>query len=130
MADLGSLAGILSRRDPPGEEALNDLRRVLGAEGTAGVQAWGSLAVGWTGAPPARDGQRRCLLAGPLFGRGADEPARAVLAGWEGGRADPPAWLRGDFTLVLWDGERATGLLARDQMGQRGLFFCDDGTLV
>jgi asparagine synthase (glutamine-hydrolysing) len=35
--------------------------------------------------------------------------------------------LRGDFVLLLWDGERGEGLLARDQLGVRPLFLHDTG---
>ncbi|MEA2335159.1 MAG: hypothetical protein QOG40_1649, partial [Solirubrobacteraceae bacterium] len=41
-----------------------------------------------------------------------------------------PARLRGDFALLVWDGRRAEGLLARDHLGVRSIYLHEmDGAL-
>ncbi len=82
-----------------------------------------------------RRGDRLCVLAGRLDNAaelaaelGPPDPRRAagveelLGAGHRRWGADLVRRLRGDFALLIWDGESRTGLLARDQLGIRPLF--------
>ncbi|HTU77810.1 MAG TPA: asparagine synthase-related protein [Solirubrobacteraceae bacterium] len=91
----------------------------------------GALRVAYTGPPPAT-GRPLCLLDGFLdnarelsaeLGLSAQAAPEELLAsGWLRWGAELLPRLRGDFALVVWDGERGEGLLARDQLGVRSLF--------
>ena len=99
------------------EERLRVARAALGGEGDVSAASLGPLAIAWTG--PGRPGAGPfCLLAGELH-----EPGHL--------RGVPDdeflARLRGQFALVVWDPRTRRGLLARDQLGERGLFVHDDG---
>jgi len=96
------------------------------------LTARGPLRVAYTGAN-APDGATLCLLDGHLdnaaalraeLGAPLDWRAEELLAlGWrEWGAAGLLPRLRGDFALLIWDGERDRGLLARDQLGARSIF--------
>jgi asparagine synthase (glutamine-hydrolysing) len=97
----------------------------------ASLLAAGALRVAYTGPSPVA---RRplCLLDGFLdnsrelsaeLGLSAETAAEELLAaGWLRWGAELLSRLRGDFALVIWDGERGEGLLARDQLGVRSLF--------
>ena len=89
------------------------------------------LRVAYSG-PPARPTGPLCLLDGFLDnGRelsvALQHACRLIARGAAGRRlaalgAGLPARMRGDFALLVWDGERGEGLLARDQLGVRSLF--------
>jgi asparagine synthase (glutamine-hydrolysing) len=89
------------------------------------------LQLAFTGSAPAST-EPLCLLAGFLDNAqalagslglspalGAEQLLAAGYRRW--GRELLPR-LRGDFVLLIWDRERAEGLLARDQLGVRSLF--------
>jgi asparagine synthase (glutamine-hydrolysing) len=73
-----------------------------------------------------------CLLEGylddaPRLARelGIDEqsaPAELLAAGYRRWGPGLPARLRGDFALLVWDSEHREGLIARDQLGVRGVY--------
>lgn len=75
-------------------------------------------------APAAEDGIT-CHLDGHLDnaeGLGGD-----LTAAYQRWGAELPARMRGDFALAVWDPGRREGLLARDQLGVRPLFFAEVG---
>ncbi|HEY2537322.1 MAG TPA: asparagine synthase-related protein [Solirubrobacteraceae bacterium] len=61
----------------------------------------------------------------------AEVPLETLLArGWQRWGQGLPSRMRGDFTLLVWDGDRGEGLVARDQLGVRSMFLHDgDGSL-
>lgn len=69
----------------------------------------------------------RCAVGG----RSPREPIESVLAiglAREGGEL--LARLRGEFSLLWWDGERRRGILARDQLGVRPLYIKGSGRVL
>lgn len=125
--------------DPTGRATCAPLANAL-APASATILDRGPLRLAFSGPanPPV---EPFCLLDGYLdnaeqlrreLGGAPGDPALATDEGlisacyrrW--GRALLPR-LRGDFALLIWDGERREGLLARDQLGVRPLFLCDVG---
>ena len=49
-------------------------------------------------------------------------PEQLLGIGYRRWGEDLPSRLRGDFALLIWDGERGEGLIARDQLGVRAMF--------
>lgn len=99
----------------------------------------GPLCVGFDGAQPP-PGDPVCLLDGFIddaqqlareLGLSPDTPSEQLLAaGYRRWGPRLPARLRGDFAIVIWDREHGEGLIARDQLGVRGLYLHDaSGTL-
>ncbi len=89
-----------------------DIRRELGGAGEAAR------------IPPAGADVRP---EGAVAGAVSDSPEELLAAGYRRwGRGLLPR-LRGDFVLLVWDRERAEGLLARDQLGARPFFLHDAG---
>jgi asparagine synthase (glutamine-hydrolysing) len=125
------LAGVF---DPRGRGDAGLAARALGPDPAQTVSGAG-LALAFTGAP-APDAAPLCLLDG--FLDNADELRRALerdgarppgdgaeallAAGFRRWGAELPGRMRGDFALLVWDGGRGEGLLARDQLGVRPLF--------
>ena len=99
------------------EERLRVACGALAGEGQVSGSTLGPLALAWTG-PSSPGPGPFCLLAGELHEPGdlRGLPDDECLAR-----------LRGEFALVVWDPRRRRGLLARDQLGERGLFVHDDG---
>jgi asparagine synthase (glutamine-hydrolysing) len=109
----------------------------------ASVFGSGPLALACTGPPPGST-DPLCLLDGHLdnaaeIGRelgedgedlSFDSHERLLAAGYRRWGAGLPERLRGDFALLIWDGERGEGLLARDQLGVRPLFVHDAGGVL
>jgi len=99
----------------------------------------GPLRVAYTG-PVDGAGDLLCLLDGHLdnaadlggvLGARGDWSAEELLAeGWRRWGVGLPSRMRGDFVLLLWDRRRRAGLLARDQLGVRGLFLHDSGGVL
>ncbi len=132
------LAGIF---DPGGSADASQPARALDLD-RAGRFESGGLALAYSG-PPAAGPAPLCLFDGHLdnagflrreLGRGDDageESVEALLAAayrrWGAGL---PERLRGDFALLIWDGEREAGLLARDQLGVRPLFVHERGGVL
>jgi asparagine synthase (glutamine-hydrolysing) len=104
--------------------------------GADGVLDAGPLVAGESGATRPGPGPARepvCLLDGRLYdldrlardlGASPTTEPEDLLAGayarWQEGMLDR---LRGQFALVIWDRERHRGLVARDQLGARPLFW-------
>jgi asparagine synthase (glutamine-hydrolysing) len=132
------LAGLF---DQSGRAGAVPLARALAPE-EAGLLESPPLRIAYSGPPPGSTAPL-CLLDGHLDNA---EEIRAELGGDAGAIGSPEAllaagyrrWgsalperLRGDFALLLWDGEREEGLLARDQLGVRPLFLYEaDGALL
>jgi asparagine synthase (glutamine-hydrolysing) len=80
----------------------------------------GALTIGWTGGEPPID---RALVDGEL----------ALPPGW---LASPRAALaalrdqRGGFAVIAWDKDSACGLIARDHLGARPLFYATAGATL
>jgi asparagine synthase (glutamine-hydrolysing) len=129
---LRSLAGSL---DGTGRGA----HRVTGVGRFESVLRDGPLCVAFDG-PELSAGNPVCLLDGFIddarqlardLGLTPDTPAEQLLAaGYRRWGRGLPARLRGDFAIVIWDKEHGEGLIARDQLGVRGLYLHDaSGTL-
>lgn len=96
----------------------------------------GALGVSHSGSPAATSAPL-CLLAGHVdnsaelageLGCDPDRSAEEVLAaGYRRWGAELLRILRGDFALLLWDGRRNEGLIARDQLGVGSLYLHDRG---
>jgi len=134
------LAGIL---DPSGRADASVAAGALAGEDPTTLSS-GPLRLAYSGPPVARSGTL-CLLDGYLDN--AAEIERAL--GESAARVGPPPsheellaagyrrWgmglvgrMRGDFVLLVWDGEREEGLLARDQLGVRPAFVSEVGGLL
>jgi asparagine synthase (glutamine-hydrolysing) len=61
-------------------------------------------------------------LARQLSLDGEPAPEELLAAGYRRWGPGLPARLRGDFALLIWDTEHREGLLARDQLGVRGVY--------
>src|ERR1700733_8813640 len=98
--------------------------------------AGGSLTLAYSG--PTAATEPLCLLDGCLdnaaeiraeLGEEATgtDVEQLLAAGYRRWGWGLPERLRGDFVLLVWDGERGEGLLARDQLGVRPLFLYEAG---
>lgn len=106
-----------------GEASLRATRRQLFAEGP--------LRVAFDGSGTVRGGLL-CLLEGFLDDTtelarelgldGTSAPEDLLAAGYRRWGPGLPARLRGDFALLIWDTAHREGLLARDQLGVRGVY--------
>jgi asparagine synthase (glutamine-hydrolysing) len=103
------------------------------------VTAGRGLVVAYTG--PATATAPLCLFDGHLdnaaeiaaelgAGEGPLAAEPLLAAAYRRWGTDLPARMRGDFVLLVWDGERGGGLLARDQLGVRPLFVHESGGTV
>jgi asparagine synthase (glutamine-hydrolysing) len=129
------LAGIF---DPNGRTDSSRLVTALEPH-AASIAERGPLTVAYSGAR-ACPGRTLCLLDGYLdnapalaAGLGApmpSSPEALLVACWRRWGSDLLARLRGDFALLIWDGEWHEGLLARDQLGVRSLFVRDVGGVL
>lgn len=121
------LAGVF---DPGGRSDDSRLARCLDPH-AAWVARLGPLRVAF-GGPPRGAGEPLCLLdgfvdneqelaaeLGAVTGLSLEELLAAGYRRWGRGL---PARLRGDFVLLVWDGEQGEGLIARDQLGVRSLY--------
>jgi asparagine synthase (glutamine-hydrolysing) len=122
-------------RTTAGERLRARLDQALEPDGPCARLDEGPLSLAWTQAVAAdrgADGGSICLLDGHLYNRStlaaelgvhAEIGTVALLTqGFAALGTDLLAKLRGDFALVLWDRQSRTGLIARDQLGGRGLF--------
>ena len=126
------IAGVL---DPHGGSALARRAEVAEAVGAEAVGD-GPLAVAVRGAAVSTAG-RLCVLDGAVYNldevaqaagiRPNGAPAAVLAAAHARLGEELPGLLRGDFALVLWDPEAGRGLVARDQLGGRGLVWHADG---
>lgn len=87
-------------------------------------------------APAANAAHILCRLEGRIFSR-PGAPAPPPGADEERLAADYRRWgaalverLRGEFALLLWDGERREGLLAADALGVGSVYYHYDGELT
>jgi asparagine synthase (glutamine-hydrolysing) len=120
------LAGAFDCGGTPGDAPVEALRPHAATTFTDRA-----LALAYTG--PAAAPGFLCLLDGCLDN--AVELGTELGLGTVGASVEPllsagyrrwgsglPARMRGDFVLLIWDGERGEGLLARDQLGVRPVF--------
>ncbi len=124
------LAGIF---DPSDRLDASRLDRAL-APHASRIASYGSLQTAYSGSARNSTGPL-CLLDGFLDNQRelrlaleapTDASAEDVLAaGYRRWGSGLPARMRGDFALLVWDHERGEGLLARDQLGVRGMFLHD-----
>src|SRR5439155_3671814 len=92
----------------------------------------GALRVLCHGPAPPPSAVPLCLLEGSIDNVGAiaaelgraqgGAPERVLAEAYERHGAALLGRLRGDFSLLIWDGVRERGLLARDQLGVRSLY--------
>jgi asparagine synthase (glutamine-hydrolysing) len=124
---------ILGLYDPLGRSQPATVRerfeRALRPFGAVEMHERGPLTAGTGGAAdsPAREGPL-CLLEGYLDD--VEAPAQTLRALWATEGTQLPAALRGSFAIVVWDDETQTGVIARDQLGQRPLFLYESGPLL
>lgn len=87
----------------------------------AGRVAGGALE--WEGDGPGPSGRVFCAIDGRVAGPWPGSQEELVAEGWR--RLGPAVLerLSGEFSLVIWDEERAEGLLARDRTGARPLHY-------
>ena len=117
--------------DASGAGGAQAVARALEGAGPLRVETSGPLAVA---APALAAGPVLCLLAGRItnaeaLGRsldlpGADAPT-LLSTGYRRFGDDLVERLRGEFTVLLWDGQARTGILARDRLGAAPLFLCE-----
>ncbi len=130
------LAGVF---DPRGNAEWPRLRRSL-EPATTTILERGPLQVACTGPEPSSL-EPLCLLDGFLYNARELEAALGdprcpesedlLALGYRRWGSDLLPRLRGDFALLIWDGDRQEGLLARDQIGVRSLFLHESsGALV
>lgn len=74
---------------------------------------------------PAADDGIACHLDGHLDN--PEDLGGDLAAAYRRWGAGLPVRMRGDFALAIWDPARREGLLARDQLGVRPLFFAEVG---
>jgi len=109
-----------------------------GALGTTQVSVIdrGPLRVAISGPRPALGGPLVVLdgvldntreLAAALGCPPHEDPERLLAVGYRRFGSGIVARLHGDFALLIWDGERRRGLLARDRIGAGGLYLHRDG---
>jgi asparagine synthase (glutamine-hydrolysing) len=125
---IRSFAGLLRRSGAPGEQDQRALERAVALDGDTAIGhvRAGPLALAFTGPPPARAGDALCLIDG--FPAGQDEPG--LLAAWQRNGETAIEAMRGDFAVVLFDPGRGEGLLVRDHIAARGLFWHDTGEVL
>jgi asparagine synthase (glutamine-hydrolysing) len=145
MAERESLiAGIFDPRGALASGAAERLRDAVaqtpGEPGRARLMVRGPLRVACAPGLPAA-GDPLCLLEGDIdnaasiraqLGTPAGARLQALIgAAYERWGSALFARLRGDFSLLVWDGRLGRGLLARDQLGVRSVFFAgsDSGAL-
>ncbi|MGN6190320.1 MAG: asparagine synthase-related protein, partial [Conexibacter sp.] len=96
----------------------------------------GPLSVACDGAPVDAEAPVVCLLDGVLddtielaaaLGLATRDPERLVAAAYARWGEAALRRLRGDFALLLWEPARRRGLLVRDPLGVRGLYWHADG---
>jgi asparagine synthase (glutamine-hydrolysing) len=125
------LAGIF---DPTARADRSRLAGVLAPDEASSLDR-GSLHLVFSGpAPPSRE--PLCLLDGFLdnaselagtLGIAADAAPEEILAcGYRRWGQGLLPRLRGDFALLLWDGDHGEGMIARDQLGVRSIYLHED----
>jgi asparagine synthase (glutamine-hydrolysing) len=134
------LAGVF---DPDGRAGPTALGMALGPHAASLIDS-PPLHLAHSGPPPGSS-KPLCLLDGYLdnaeeirheLGGAGGEPAHAasheelLAAGYRRWGRGLLERLRGDFALLLWDGERSEGLIARDQLGVRPLFLHEAGGVL
>jgi asparagine synthase (glutamine-hydrolysing) len=116
--------------DPSGRCEDSRLARCLDPH-AATIAHRGPLRVAFSG-PASSAGEPLCLfdgfldngpeLAAALGDVAGLELERLLSAGYRRWGRGLLARLRGDFALLVWDGEQGEGLIARDQLGVRSLY--------
>ena len=106
------LAGLLA----PGGEPAADVARALGSD--ADARRAGALWIAWAGAARAHDSDGvLAVLDG--FLTGPSPRLEGIAAEWRRAGSSLAERLRGAFTLVVWDEQSQTGMIACDQFSLR-----------
>jgi asparagine synthase (glutamine-hydrolysing) len=111
----------------------------LAERGPVAVRATPGLELAWngqSGSEPPGSGRTVCLVDGRVNGLDAlaaeleieTDDAGLLARGYERFGEAVLTRVRGSFTLLLWDRELRRGIVARDQLGGRPLFFSDQGS--
>ncbi len=123
-------------------EAAERLGAGLADRGAVAFSAMPGLELAWTapsGSEPPGSGRIVCLIDGRIHGVeslaaevGIDADEATVLArAYELLGEAALSRVHGSFALLLWDRERRSGIVARDQLGGRPLFYrSDDSGLI
>jgi asparagine synthase (glutamine-hydrolysing) len=133
-----AFAGRFDPRGLVGAHGAGELEAALRRDGPAESVEHAAFALAWT--PPAEpasaEGGVHCLILGrPRTAGLAEElgldpalPAqRLVASAYRRAGERVLDHLAGEFALLIWDAERARGMLARDRLGFGPLFVCESG---
>lgn len=137
----GFLAGSFDLRPGSSEARRGELLHALRDEAGVRAAAHGALTLAGRGAAQnSAVGSQPvlCALEGAIYNlddvarladlRAEHYPAEALLAqAWARLGDELVARLRGDFAIVLWDHDAERGLVARDQLGGRGIVWHESG---
>lgn len=107
----------------------NDWEMSAGFSGDALVVAEGPLIVAADASLYYLDDLRHALAAKGVTVRGPT-PSHHILAAYRAWGEACVNQLEGDFSFVLWDGERQVAFCARDFAGKRPLFFAELGSTL
>lgn len=128
------LAGVVDTRGGTPDRLRAEAVAALGGGEEVEAFADGPLAVAVRGGGLHAAAGVVCALEGDVYemarpsGAAPGPPSAALLAdAWRREREGMLDGLRGDFALLLWDAAAGRGMLARDQLGGRGLVWHRDG---
>lgn len=133
-----AFAGRFDPQGLAGAPVARELEAALRRDGPAGSLDAGPFALAWTPAParPAEESGVQCLMVGrPRTAALAEElgldpalpPKSLVAMAYRRVGERVLDRLAGEFAIILWDAERAQGLIARDRLGFGPLFVCQSG---
>ena len=145
---MGAIAGWVAGRDAPDEAALLPALEALGHRGACGeglcavrTESGKRVVLGQpyfdesAGIAVALDGAiaNRAELKAQLAVRGhvfkEDSPAETLARAYAHWDKDVVHHLRGAFAFALWDAGKERLMLARDRLGEKPLYLCEQGTL-
>jgi asparagine synthase (glutamine-hydrolysing) len=145
---MGALAGWVAGRGAPEESAIGPMLEALAHRGPADASACSFLsesgqrvvlghpyynevagiALALDGAIANREELKAQLrMRGYLFKE--NSPAEVLARAYEHWDKDVVHHLRGAFAFALWDARKERLMLARDRLGEKPLYLCEQGTL-
>ena len=145
---MGAIAGWIGGRDAPDPAAIVPALEALEHRGACGegVYAWDDgagrrlvlgqpyydaesrIAVALDGSP-ANLGELRAKLAPRGYRFASGSAAEALARAYEHWDKDVVRQLRGAFAFAIWDARKERLMLARDRLGEKPLYLCEQGPL-